>query len=103
MKTFAIHTSLAPLAGLACRYDWQLLPNGNYFIAFEFQSLEQEKAIIAAGVTMFPAIVDPSSQVGTTIVAMLPVAANVLPTDMAYTAAMKMYRHTQFPPHHPAR
>lgn len=103
MKTFAIHTSLAPLSGLACRYDWLQLPNGNYFIAFEFQSLEQEDAMVAAGVTVLPAIVDPDSQVGAAVVAMLPAAANVLPTDKAYACAMKMFRHTRFPPHHPAR
>jgi hypothetical protein len=84
-------------------HHWMQLSNGNYVSVIFNGRPHNLYAMEVDGHTPLPHLMDAATPVGNEIVAMLPEEMGVLPTDSAFTAAMKIYKHTGWPPLHPGK
>lgn len=103
MKTFALHTSPDIFSTLKCYRAVLTLESGTVCAVIEFTDWAEQDRLAAAGVVFLPPLHDPETQVGPQAAGMIPSQAGVLPSHTSYSAAMRIYKHTQWPPHHPAR
>lgn len=105
MKAYCAAASLKVLQTAISRSKWdaQQLSNGNFLAVLENPSISDVQRAQKAGAQFLPPLNDPETKPSAEFMAMIPKEAGLTGSETPWQAAKKLYAHTEWKAHNPAR